>query len=79
MESTVTRWGNSLAIRIPKAFASAASIAENSAVEIGIEGDRIVIERAEKRWNLAQLVSRIDADNLHSPADWGDSKRKEAW
>jgi antitoxin MazE len=58
MITTIQRWGNSLAIRIPKAFAAQARLAEDSDVEISIEGDRIVISPLRREWKLDELVSR---------------------
>jgi antitoxin MazE len=79
MVASIQRWGNSLAIRIPKAFAEQAQIDENSAVEISIEGDRITIAPARRGWKLEELVRKISPDNLHREVKWGGKTGKEAW
>lgn len=79
MESSVNRWGNSLAVRIPKAFAAEASLEENSPVEIVMDGNRIVIEPAQRKWELSKLLSAVDAGNIHSAVEWGDKRGNEAW
>ncbi len=79
MVTSVQRWGNSLAIRIPKAFAAQAQLSENSDVEIALEGDRIVVTRASRQWTLRQLVQGITPANLHREIRWGDRTGKETW
>jgi len=79
MVTTIQRWGNSLAIRIPKAFAAQAQLNENSGVEISVEGDRIVVTAARREWMLDELVPKITSSNQHSEIQWGDRTGKEGW
>jgi antitoxin MazE len=79
MVTTVQRWGNSLAIRIPKAFATQAQLGEESSVEIAIEGDRIVITPARREWKLDTLVRKITPSNRHRESEWGDRAGIESW
>ncbi len=79
MVSKVQKWGNSLAIRIPKAFAEEADIAEDSSVEISVEDGRIVVAPARKEWTLSQLVRRITPANTHREAAWGEPIGRESW
>jgi len=79
MATRIQRWGNSLAIRIPKAFAEQADIAENAEVEIFVEGDRIVIAPAKAEWNLSDLLRQVTPANRYHETNWGTSKGKEVW
>jgi antitoxin MazE len=79
MVSTIQRWGNSLAVRIPKAFAAQAQLAEDTSVEISLDGDRIVISPSRREWRLEALVGKITPSNLHKENDWGDQAGIEAW
>ena len=79
MVASVQRWGNSLAVRIPKAFAEQAQIDENTSVEISIDGDRITIAPTRHQWKLEDLVRKISAGNLHREVKWGGKTGKEAW
>ncbi len=79
MVTTVQRWGNSLAIRIPKAFADQARLNEDSDVEISIDGDKITLAPARRGWKLDDLVSRISASNIHTETNWGDRQGNESW
>ncbi len=75
----VAKWGNSLAIRIPKAFAAMARLSEDTAVDISVDGDTITISPARREWTLDELVKNITPSNLHREATWGPSSGKETW
>ena len=77
MVTTIQRWGNSLAVRIPKAFASQAAIEENTEVEISVEENRIVVAPARREWNLDKLLRAITPSNVHREVEWGESAGKE--
>ena len=79
MVTSIQRWGNSLAIRIPKAFAAQAQLSENSDVEISLEGDRIVLTPARREWKLDELIQKITPSNAHREIPWGDPTGKETW
>lgn len=83
MKGTVQKWGNSLAIRLPKAYAEDAGLRENSPVEILMEGETIVIappssRRARsQRIPLSEYLDRITPDNLHGESDAGEPQGHE--
>jgi len=77
--TTIQRWGNSLAVRIPKPFALQADLSENSEVDISLEGDRIVVRPATKEWKLDDLLAGITTRNAHKEISWGDRAGREAW
>ncbi|MGH7605305.1 MAG: AbrB/MazE/SpoVT family DNA-binding domain-containing protein [Gemmatimonadaceae bacterium] len=79
MITTVQRWGNSLAIRIPKPFALETELSENTQVEIELDGDRIVVSPARKEWRLADLLHKITPTNVHREVRWGGKTGHEAW
>lgn len=79
MLTTVQRWGNSLAIRIPKPFAVETELQENSEVDIALDGGRIVVSPARKEWRLRDLVKAISPENLHREIGWGDKTGREVW
>ena len=79
MVTSVQRWGNSLAIRIPKAFAAQAQLSENTDVDISLDGDRIVVTPARRTWNLRELVGDITPANTHREIQWGERTGKESW
>lgn len=79
MRVTVKKWGNSASVRIPASVMEAASLSLDETVDIREEGGRIVIEVIHPdEYDLAQLLSGITLDNLHSEASFGPAVGKEA-
>lgn len=80
MVTKLVKWGNSLGLRIPKSFAKEAGVEEGSAVDISLEGDRLVIRPVRKaRYRLSNLISRIRNDNLHEEISTGEALGRELW
>ena len=76
----LAKWGNSLALRIPKAVAQDAELREGEPVTVTVarEGG-LVVKRARRKYRLTQLVSRITAKNRHEETNWGQPQGKEIW
>jgi antitoxin MazE len=79
VRARVGRWGNSLAIRIPAAFAEETQLQDGVAVDVSVEDGRLVIVAARPRYQLDTLLSGITDDNLHGETDWGSAEGDEAW
>ena len=80
MKSSIQKWGNSLAIRIPKSFANEIHLAQGSEIDITLHGNKLQIEPIkEKKTTLKQLLGEITDDNIHDEIDTGDSVGKEVW
>ena len=80
MQSRVQKWGNSLALRIPKSFATEIGLAEETPVEISlIEGKLIIVPLLTPTYSLDALLAGITADNLHAEQDSGTPQGNEAW
>jgi len=79
MITTIQRWGNSLAVRIPKPFAAQAELSENSQVDISVDAGRIVVSPTAKEWKIEDLLGGITARNTHKEISWGDRAGAEAW
>jgi len=79
-ESTISKWGNSLAVRIPLAIAKQASLGEGDCVKLALDREgRIVLRPARQRYELAELVAGITPKNRHRETDWGRPQGKESW
>jgi antitoxin MazE len=77
MRAALSKWGNSLAVRIPKALADSARLREGEAVELkSLRKGEILIRR---RKSLEQLVDAITPENRHDATDWGPTVGKEIW
>lgn len=82
MQTTqLSRWGNSLGIRIPKHIALQAGFDENTCIEMTLEENEIRLRRCEpqKKYTLAELVQGITPENLHDSVDFGNKQGHEIW
>lgn len=80
MLTKVQKWGNSIALRIPKAFAEEMRIAADSMVELTIEAGRLVLSPVEPQaYSLEALLAGVSPENSHAAVDWGEPIGKEAW
>lgn len=79
-ETTVAKWGNSPAIRIPKTVMERAGLREGDPVGFEVEGPGVIVVRAaDEQPTLEALVSRITAKNRHSETTWGNPQGREVW
>jgi antitoxin MazE len=74
----VQKWGNSLAVRIPSAFAKEIGLSPNTEVELKLEDNKLVIVPNRKK-QLEKLLEQITPENLHSEVDWGEKSGREEW
>jgi antitoxin MazE len=80
VKTRVQKWGNSLALRIPKSFAAEIGLAENLAVDMSIaEGCLVVQPQSEEPLRLADLLSGVTAENRHGEWETGPAVGKEVW
>lgn len=80
MLTKIQKWGNSLALRIPKAFADETGLDSNTRVEIRVvDGEIHIVPLPEKHYNLEDLLDNVSEDNLHAEIDTGDTIGNEAW
>jgi antitoxin MazE len=84
MKIRFAKWGNSLAIRIPAAFAKEIGASEGRRAEITVENGALVIRPAtrrtkRRRYTLEDLVQGMTKENLHPETEWGPPRGKEVW
>lgn len=80
METRVQKWGNSLALRIPKFLADEAGLKENSSVQLIVRDKQLVIVPAAKKpLNLDALLAQVTDENIHTEVDTGPIVGGEAW
>jgi antitoxin MazE len=77
MQVNVTRWGNSLGLRIPKDVADRAGLRAGCRVEIEAEDGRVVITPARPRYKLADLLDDMTPEAMHEAFDWGPDVGRE--
>ena len=80
MLAKVQKWGNSLALRIPKSFAADARIENDSVVEVSLVDGQILVKPVmTPKWTLEQLLTGVTSDNIHHETDTGNPVGKEVW
>ena len=80
MKTQVQKWGNSLALRIPKAFAADLGLAQDSSVELSLKDGNLVVRPSSiQRYELSSLLLRVTDTNLHGEQDYGDPIGSEEW
>jgi len=80
MLAKVQKWGDSLALRIPKAFAIYAHLEDDNVVDISmVEGQIVVKPLIEPALTLEKLLAGINKSNLHHEVDTGIAMGKEVW
>ena len=79
MRAAVRKWGNSLAIRIPKAIATELRIEEKSFVEMRLEKGSVVVTPVRQDYTLEELLERVTDQNIHCEVDTGAPVGKEPW
>ena len=78
MQTKIKKWGNSLALRIPKSFALNAKLRQNELVDLSIDKERIIITPiGEKEYSLDELLEGVSESNLHGEFDTGVPVGKE--
>jgi antitoxin MazE len=80
MKARIQKWGNSLALRIPKSFASEAGLRENAPVELSLAKGRLIVQPIqEPPLKLEELLREITDDNLHGEWNTGPAVGREIW
>ncbi len=80
MRTRVQKWGNSLALRIPKAFAEEAGLRADVAVELSLVDGALIVRPAPPRSpTLEELLRGVTDENLPGEWDTGPAAGKECW
>ncbi|MBE9201119.1 MULTISPECIES: AbrB/MazE/SpoVT family DNA-binding domain-containing protein [unclassified Nodularia (in: cyanobacteria)] len=80
MTAVVAKWGNSLAIRIPRAVAEQAQVTEGTAINFSVEGNSIVLlPQKRKKYTLDELLEGMTPDNFHPEFETGNTVGNEDW
>ncbi len=79
MKIQIQKWGNSLALRIPKSFALETKIENGSTVDVAIQKGAIIFKPVvEEKIMLEEMLARINEANIHTEIDFGKSEGKES-
>jgi len=81
MKARIQKWGNSMALRIPKIIIDEMGLAENHQIELHLQDGALVVRRAETQdsYSLVDLVKDITPETSHSIIEFDGPKGKEVW
>lgn len=80
MQARIQKWGNSLAVRIPKTLATEAHLAQETVVELAVAKGKLIIAPIKRqKYKLEGLVSKITDENIHEEDIWGPAIGREVW
>ena len=78
MTAKVQKWGNSLALRLPKALVNEFRLAQGSAVELHVVDGKLIIQpQRAPQYRLEDLLKNVSKRNLHSEIKTGRPVGKE--
>jgi len=80
VKAKLRKWGNNAALQIPAAILESAHLGLDDLVDVREEKGCILIEPLQtKRYDLTDLIQRINSKNRHSSLDLGPPVGKELW
>jgi antitoxin MazE len=78
MDAKIQKWGNSLALRLPKVLADEVEIGEGTQVELIRAGEGLLLKpKRKRRYRLSELVAGITKNNVHQETPWGRAVGRE--
>jgi antitoxin MazE len=80
MQTAIAKWGNSLALRLPKHAVEEANLSEGSTVDVEVKKDgTLLIRPARKKYKLSDLLKNYKRKHAHKEVDWGPKQGSEEW
>ncbi|MBI5770669.1 MAG: AbrB/MazE/SpoVT family DNA-binding domain-containing protein [Verrucomicrobia bacterium] len=79
MKTAVARWGNSLALRIPRDVAEKSRLTEGVEVELAAKADGFVVRRRAPSYELSALLAGVRPVNRHAEIATGAARGGEVW
>lgn len=79
MDASIRRWGNSLAVRVPRSFAETLGLEDGSVVDLTMTDGRLVISPKRPKYALDDLLVGVARENSQPDFDWGEPVGKEVW
>jgi antitoxin MazE len=79
MQAKIQRWGNSLALRIPKSFAGEMGLAEKTDVNLTVVGETLVVSLVAADLTLDDLLADLRPETIHGEIPTGNPVGLERW
>ena len=75
----IAKWGNSLAVRIPREAAERAGLREGDSVAVSASAGKLVLARKTRRYRIEDFLKHMTPENQPDLVDWGPPVGKEFW
>lgn len=80
MRIQIQKWGNSLAMRIPRTYAQEARVRKGSSVDMAFKNGKLVVTPlCGPVYTLKKLLAGVNKKNLHREYDFGRPQGVEVW
>ena len=77
MQVLVSKWGNSLGLRLPKTLAAEIGVSDGQKVEVRAEGGRIVVEPVREPLTWEKMMENVTPEAMREAWDWGEDVGRE--
>lgn len=77
MQVLLSRWGNSLGLRVPREVATRLGLTEGSRVEIAVRGNQLVVSTDRPVYRLEDILKNVTPKSLRQAFDWGPDAGRE--
>ncbi len=77
MEIKISKWGNSMALRLPKFVVEDLKVQEGSLMNLFVKENKLIVEPVKRKYSLKELLKDVDKSNLHSETSTGISVGNE--
>ncbi|MGR3722625.1 AbrB/MazE/SpoVT family DNA-binding domain-containing protein [Abyssibius alkaniclasticus] len=78
MQLSISKWGNSLALRLPRHLVREARLAEGAKVTLETRDGSLVVTPVRKKFKLSELLADYNKSES-AEVDWGKQEGDEAW
>ena len=78
MHVRITRWGNSLGLRIPQDIVRRTGLKEGAEGDVALDDGRIVIAPPNPRYALKDLLVGMTPEAMREAFEWGPDRGREA-
>ena len=80
MVAVIQKWGNSLAVRIPRTVARDIHLGDGARVDMGVQHGRLwIVPEQKPAYELKALLKGVSRNNIHRAVDAGPRVGGEAW
>lgn len=79
MQLAIAKWGNSLALRLPRHIIDEVKLAEGSPVDLSVKDGMVVVTPVRKKFKLDELLAQMTDEHKIAEVDWGQPKGEEIW